>query len=189
MRALLAAAVLALAACGGEEAERERTAGGTETSGPPAPTCVPASGASVGRTYFVCRDQGRPPGHGRFLVEEAGRRRALDVESPTTSPAGHWGWAAVSPDGKTLLAQWVAECEVPIAYFVPAAGGAPRPVVATDLESIALGWTADGLAEVALPRGVCARGSLRPGVYTISPAGGKPRYVRPIDPATDTVRG
>jgi hypothetical protein len=141
-----------------------------------------------GRAYLVCRERGRPD-HGRFVVEKAGKRRELDVEDPTGYPAGHWAWAAVSPDGAMLLAQWVAECEVPVAYFVPAAGGAPQPVVANDAASIALGWTAEGAAEVALPRGVCGRGSGRPGVYAIPPSGGAPTYLRAIDPATDRRRG
>jgi hypothetical protein len=189
MRVVLAALVLALAACGGEqEADSVASPPPTDaTAGAEDCTQVDAAGD---RAYLVCRARGpQLPAYGRFVVEEDGRRRELAVEAPTTAPSGHWAWAAVSPDGETLLAQWIAECEVPVAYFVSAEGGIPRPVVAKDVMSIALGWTREGAAEIALPEGSCGGGAARPGVYTVRPAGGKPQYLRPIDLATDTARG
>jgi hypothetical protein len=186
MKVGVLAAALVLAGCGGDGDDGRVARSAAETVAA-AENCVRVDQAA-GQAYLVCRERGRPD-HGRFVVEEGGERRSLPLAAPTASPAGHWAWMAVSPNGETLLAQWIAECEVPVAYLVPAVGGTPRPVVAKDVESIALGWTAAGDAEVALPKGVCARGSIRPGVYTVPAAGGKPTYVRPIDPARDTVRG
>lgn len=121
--------------------------------------------------FWVRFDDGRPA-------------RQLDVQSP--AGVGHWSWAEISPDGSTFLAQWIAECEVPVAYFVAARGGEPRPVIAAGIESIALRWTPGGAAEVALPKGICGGSGGRPGVYAVEPDGRR-RFVRRIDPATDRV--
>ena len=51
--------------------------------------------------------------------------------APGTGPIGHWESAQLSPDGRTVLAQWSAECEIPIAFLIPVAGGKPRPVAGT----------------------------------------------------------
>ena len=81
---------------------------------------------------------------------------------------GRWVAALPSPDGRTLLAQWLAECEVPFAYVVPVASREPRPVVDRLVESIAVGWSADGRAKVFLPTGTCGTGASRPGLYLVS---------------------
>ena len=89
---------------------------------------------------------------------------------------GHWRWVAESPDAGTLLAQWSAACEVPIAFFVPAAGGKPRPVARDrygPAASTALGWTTDGRAIVELEALACAGKAERPGVYLIAPDTGE----------------
>src|SRR5205823_10572821 len=31
---------------------------------------------------------------------------------------GHWLWAELAPKGDSVLAQWSAECEVPVAYLI-----------------------------------------------------------------------
>jgi hypothetical protein len=74
---------------------------------------------------------------------------------------GHWVWAERQPKGDTILAQWSAECESPVAYLVTngklhAFGG----------ESVALGWLRTGEAVVQFPNGPCAGGwSAAPGIY------------------------
>jgi hypothetical protein len=88
---------------------------------------------------------------------------------------GHWADAWLSPDGRTLLAQWSAECEIPIAFFVDAERGSMRPVTgeqrwAKAPESIALGWAADGRARVRLTKGYCGGTKHPPGVYLVDPA-------------------
>lgn len=122
--------------------------------------------------------------HGRFFLRSGTTARKLAVSSPGPTPtaadagkAGHWAWAAVSPDEKTLLAQWSAECEVPLAFLVDLANGAPTPVTgesdwAESPMSIALGWTTDGRAIVFLPKGgSCGDGTSPPGVYLYSQGG------------------
>ena len=70
---------------------------------------------------------------------------------------GSWTWAAASPDGTTILAQFSGESEIPMAFFVAATGGAPHSVSGSYTysdppeDSIALGWTTDGRAIVVIP--------------------------------------
>lgn len=90
---------------------------------------------------------------------------------------GFWRYALVSPDGRTLLAQWSRECESPSAFFVPTGGGLPRAVTgerdwAKAPESSAIGWTSEGRARVLLHGPACGLGAQRPGVYLIDPERG-----------------
>jgi hypothetical protein len=85
---------------------------------------------------------------------------ALAIGKPPGAKAGHWAKAFLSPDGKTFLAEWSAECEVPTAFFVPARGGVPRLVTgeakaAQAHPSQADGWSQDGRAIVEVWRGDC----------------------------------
>jgi hypothetical protein len=103
--------------------------------------------------------------------------RVLAIRSPTTAPAGHWSWAAVSPDGTALLAQWTAECEVPVAFFITLKDGSPSVVTGENdwidsPVSVALGWTTDGRAIVFLPEGpACGTGVRKAGVYAYDQKG------------------
>lgn len=96
---------------------------------------------------------------------------------------GFWRTAMISPDGKTLLAQWSGECELQKAFFVAATGGASKPVTgeadwATGPESEALGWEG-ARARVRLPkRGEAV--SVKPGIYLIDPRTFRRTLVRPI---------
>ena len=84
----------------------------------------------------------------------------LAIERPPGAKIGHWAKAFLSPDGKTFLAQWSAECEVPFAFLVPVRGGVPH-VVTGEVDwtkapqSTADGWTEDGRAIVEISRGDC----------------------------------
>ena len=98
---------------------------------------------------------------------------------------GHWRDAWLSPDGTTLLAQWSGECEVPTAFFVPAAGGHLRPVTGerdwrNSPESVGGGWARDGRARVALLGGACGVGHPEPGEYLIDPKTGALEHVGPL---------
>jgi hypothetical protein len=76
---------------------------------------------------------------------------------------GHWVWAERSPSGKAILAQWSAECEVPIAYLLE-----EGELHAFGRESVALGWLRrTGEAVIHFPNGPCA-GDSRPvrGIYS-----------------------
>jgi hypothetical protein len=101
---------------------------------------------------------------------------------------GHWRDAWSSPDGRTVLLEWSAECEVPTAFFAPASGGALRPVTGepdwwSSPESVGLGWAADGRARVLLLEGVCGTGAREPGEYLIDPGSGDLERVGPLPSA------
>ena len=88
---------------------------------------------------------------------------------------GHWVWAGFAPRGKAFLAQWSAECEVPVAFLVTR--GVRRPYGGRTMEdapeSRALGWLPNGSAMIHFPKGACGGTFRRPGIYSI-PSGGKP---------------
>ena len=91
---------------------------------------------------------------------------ALAISKPAGAKVGHWAKAYLSPDGKTFLAQWSAECELPTAFFVPVRGGAPQPVTGEAdwtkaPSSAADGWTEDGRAIVETSQGDCGLPSHR----------------------------
>lgn len=187
------ALVIVAAGCGG----------GDETAAPTTPaTSTPTeSHAHEAAVHGPCRgvgltEEGRlrlcraPNEHGTFVVGEGDAAEPLAIPPPGSTPsasdagrAGHWEWAALSPDASTLLAQWRAECEVPIAFFVSLPAGSPRPVTgetdwAKSPNSEALGWTTDGRAIVFLPRGpACGVGAGRPGVYLYQAPGAGKRLV------------
>jgi hypothetical protein len=155
-----------LAACG-EEHESSPTGAPQGTPTAPAAECDPI-GQAGNYTLFLCwRGDSRWPG--RFVRQTGSARHALDMPQPTR--VGRWAWAKVSPDGKTILAQWSAECEVPVAYLVPAAGGEPREAIRS-YASRALGWTKDGLAIVKVLESACGPNAPRPGFYLVDPDGG-----------------
>lgn len=94
-----------------------------------------------------------------------GRRLPMDA----MHVRGHWIWAAASPDGKAILAQWSGECEVPQTFLIDAARGKPRPVTGSGSE--AYGWTTDGRAIVGRRADPgCSDGSA-PGLYLATPDG------------------
>jgi hypothetical protein len=93
---------------------------------------------------------------GRFVRDG----KTLAIGKPPGAKVGHWAKAYLSPDGRTFLAQWSAECEVPFTFVVPARGGVPLVVTGeenwtTAPQSTADGWTEDGRAIVELRRGDC----------------------------------
>lgn len=84
---------------------------------------------------------------------------------------GFWRKLLLSPDGKTYLGQWSGECEVQETFFVPAAGGEPRPVTGRGEESVALGWAPRNRARILVPRAACGSQFRRPGVYLVDRSG------------------
>ena len=100
---------------------------------------------------------------------------------------GQWGDVWVSPDGRTLLAEWLEECDTHYAFFVPAAGGRPRPVTGernwrTSPPSLARGWASDGRARVwVLAGGGCShRARVKAGRYLVDPHRGVLDYAGPL---------
>jgi hypothetical protein len=102
--------------------------------------------------------------NGRKLVGPVGKYGGAP------SFVGHWRSAVRSPDGRTLLLQWSAECEIPVAYFADADGSHLRTVARDPtVESDALGWARDGRAVIAFPKGLCGNGRRPPGTYLVDP--------------------
>jgi hypothetical protein len=173
---LLAAGLVAVAAIA--------RGGGDDQAAVAAPPFArpPIACADLGRGFVLCKALVQAA-HGAFYLHRGDSWRELAAlpEHRGTSPlVGHWRWGVPSPNGRFLLAQWVAECEVPIAYFVPVGGGTPRPVTTVAAESVALGWTSAGRARVALPRGACGTAAKRPGIYEIAPGTRQAEYAGPL---------
>jgi len=78
---------------------------------------------------------------------------ATRVLARAPSKAGHWVWAERAPYRDELLAQWLGECEVPVAYLV--VRGKLHPF---GRESVALGWLPSGEAVIQFPNGPCTGG-------------------------------
>ncbi|MGH2809186.1 MAG: hypothetical protein ACRDKT_18120 [Actinomycetota bacterium] len=83
--------------------------------------------------------------------------------------AGHWRYVIPSPVGDVVLAQWSGECEHPSVYWLEGDEG-PRlvidpPEVDVATDSIALGWSRDGLAYIHAREGYCGGPGNPPGVY------------------------
>lgn len=107
----------------------------------------------------------RPGGKAQRRVLARGRRGG-----------GSWAWAEFSPGAKVVLAQWSGECESPTAYLI--ADGRVHPYGGSDtVESVGLGWLADGRAVVDFASGACGAGIPVPGIYAV-PRRGKPELLR-----------
>jgi len=66
-----------------------------------------------------------------------------------------WGQVSLSPDGRTLLADWSYPCDSAVVVFVPAEGGEPKLVTGEKdwrkaPQARALGWTRDEKARVTI---------------------------------------
>ena len=139
-------------------------------------------GSHGSTSYLLCLKwkPSKDDQHGTFVSVEGGKQTELPLKppGPTASASmagqvGHWRWAALSPDGSRFLAQWGAECEVPIAFFIPLEGGKPVSVTGESdwtesPNTEGFGWTTDGRAIVFIPtRPACGAGLFRPGIYLI----------------------
>ena len=74
-----------------------------------------------------------------------------------SEPSAEWGEISLSPDGRTLLAEWQYPCDRAAVFFVPARGGKPHLVTGeSDWRKApvahALGWTRNGKARVQIYR-------------------------------------
>jgi hypothetical protein len=117
------------------------------------------------------RNYGRPLSHPACRYTDTGLsvckrviKSGTRVVARAPGQVGHWVWASRAPRGDAILAQWSAECEVPVAYLVKdgklrAFGG----------ESVALGWLPGGEAVIQFPNGPCGAGwSAAPGIYAVT---------------------
>jgi hypothetical protein len=134
--------------------------------------------------YQLCGgDASDPTG---IEIERGSSRRLVVGVPPNSRPPplhiGSWRDAYLSPDGKTVLATWSVECEVPTAFFADVASGKLRTITGekdwrTSAESVGLGWTRSGLAVVQLMEGACGNGFPKPGIYLIDRKTGGHRLV------------
>ena len=187
--------VLVATACGARESDGDGSQSRSAAAGkrvaaadPWGPRDCEEVGSLGGKTYRLCSKR-RQNEHGTFEVLDGKSRSVIPNALPPAPPPGtpligHWHWAALSPDGHTLLAQWSAECEIPQAYFLRVSGGRARGIGPVDRlgsrpSSVALGWTTDGRAIVEFPELACGGSDPGPGVYLVS-LDGKRTYWRPL---------
>ena len=109
----------------------------------------------------------------------AGAEPTVRIVARAPGQVGHWERAEFAPRGNAFLAQWSAECEVPVAFLV--AGGVMRPYGGTTMRdapsSVALGWLPNGNALIHFPNGACGGAFRVPGIYDV-PRAGEPRLLR-----------
>jgi hypothetical protein len=98
-------------------------------------------------------------------------RKGTRVVANAPRGIGHWVWAELAPRGNAVLAQWSAECEVPVAYLV-----VRGTLHSYGREAVALGWLPSGEALIHFPNGPCGGTIHVRGIYAV-PVGGKPRLV------------
>jgi hypothetical protein len=138
--------------------------------------------AAEARPREDCGEFGRPAHRSVTLCAADGSTRRVRVRPPFEH--GGWRWGALSPDGKTILAEWSGECEIPMAFFAPGSGGKPRSVSGPYTRrrpppnSQALGWTKGGRAIVFAPAEPGCGGEDRPGVFLVTTGG---RWTRLAD--------
>src|SRR5687767_464995 len=111
--------------------------------------------AADARQREDCGENGRPSPRHVTLCAQDGTKTRVRLRPPFEH--GGWRWGALSPDGRTILAEWSGACEIPLAFFAPARGGRPRsvngPYTRADPppNSQGLGWTKGGRAIVFAP--------------------------------------
>lgn len=127
--------------------------------------CTSVSGAFRACTVFHVNGE-----ESRIERREGSRWSALVTPERAPYP-GHGWWERVLPDprGRTLLAEWSGECEVPFTYLITAGAPTPRRVFRPE-PAVPLGWTQGGLARVKLLEPVAST-KTRPGVYLLTPRG------------------
>ncbi len=146
------------------------------------PRACDVAGGARPHWLLLCRKPGYVSQTPRTIEElVAGRRHVIarppgKSPAPNVAPVGHWAGIRLSPDGRSLLAQWSAECETPVAFLVSRGTGRVRRLGGEADESIGLAWTTDGRALVFFPTGVCG-GTFRRGAGVYAVGGEKSRLV------------
>jgi hypothetical protein len=110
----------------------------------------------------------------------------LRVVARAPGRVGHWVYAFFAPRGTAFLAQWSAECEVPVAFL--AVSGTLRPYGGRSIRaapaSVAFGWLPGGEAVIWFPAGGgCGTDFRVPGIYAV-PRKGAARLLLATKPRT-----
>lgn len=164
-----------LSGCGGEVAAHGTTTSKelavfTDQGAVPGPACDPA------RDGFRSCLRGRRKSHP--TIERRSGSRWVQFAGPLkpTSLDNEWFIKGLSPDRRTLLAEWLFACDGRVVVFLPLDGGKPRIVTGqwnwtTAPRSYALGWTQDGMAKVSVYSAWRDRSGTthRAGVYLFDP--------------------
>jgi hypothetical protein len=119
--------------------------------------CGPDGWPSATREIRLLAPRAKQP---RVLATHpAGALRGGDI-------VGNWTWAYVSPDTRTIGAQWIGLCTPGTAFLVDGRTGRLRPAVGTrPLGSTLLGWSPEGQPVVQVVDG-CGRAlPLTAGIY------------------------
>jgi hypothetical protein len=130
--------------------------------------CAPAGG-----DYKLCLSRADEQ---RFSALVRGERPVFSTTGP---PNAWWSWAALSPDGKSILVEASNRCEFPQAWVWDAQINGGEAL--TSGVSQPLGWTTDGRAIVFVPQPKAdaaqhCRAEVDPGLYLVKP-GGEPTRV------------
>jgi hypothetical protein len=136
--------------------------------------CAPAGDADGG-PLKLCVSRSDEQRFSTFVVAD----RPLSVEP--ISARGWWSWAAASPGGGTILAQWSSRCKVPRSALISSAGG--RPLVVPIGAAIPLGWTTDGHALAYRPPNAGCGDGAAPGLYQVT-TDGRATLIAPANGST-----
>ncbi|MDP9332040.1 MAG: DUF4232 domain-containing protein [Actinomycetota bacterium] len=150
--------------------------------------CAPLSGRPA-LEVAVCGPRSLDQLLGSSVAVRRGDKWDVVIEAPPvpagTMNGGHWEWAAPSPDGRWLLAQWSGACESQHAFLISIADHSVYAVTGevgtawvAAAESGTLGWTAKGQAIITLGPGCDTAAKDAPGVYMMSPADRSRRLLR-----------
>lgn len=131
---------------------------------------IPGCEAVHGRGGLLVAACGGPGGQGESEIRIVGVDGTSRRLTGPRFEIGHWRHALPSPDGRWVLAQWSAECEVPIAYLVDVASGRVEDVAPAGTDSYAIAWAPDGRAVVGIGAGPCSNdGITRTGTFLVDP--------------------
>ena len=147
MRVLALVFAVALSGCGSTE-----RAAAPPRNGDPSRSCEPARAPK----FRTCESV-KIPSNPTIERWTGSRWTVLTGSLKPTETTAMWGEVSRSPDGKTLLAEWMYPCDSAAVVFVPVDTGEPRLVTGErDWRKApvarALGWTPDGKARVRIYR-------------------------------------
>jgi hypothetical protein len=173
----------------------------TSRTGVPSGCTVPTATAEAAN-IAECGPRNGDQLLGDHIAVDQGGWRTVITKPPVPNGAsvvdGHWEWAARSPDGKWVIAQWSGECETQTAFVISVSDGSVHAVTGEAgsawgdaPESTVLGWTSSGHAVAEFGGGDtgCGGASALPhGVYVVSPTNLSRRLLVPLPTTSSLLR-
>ena len=183
LRLALVAVVLLAAGCGGSKVSEA----GSQTPAAQLEKVIRTHCSSVSGGFRACTVFHRMAGEESRIERRHGTRWSvlLPADRAPYSRHGWWPRVLAAPKGKTLLAEWSGECEIPFTYLIPIRTLALRQVFPLQ-PATPVGWTRDGLARVKLWKPIPASKTriARPsGIYLVTPKGRVVRLERRVPPS------